>query len=662
MSPLNDLHRRLYSHDNEDLINREISPDSYKSDEKSLDGKSKEKPLDKKAEKSEESQESEEQSAKKENPVINQLETKSSENGNADMQKMNRIKKFKMAGSVLTAIFVIIGLVIVYVKYKQSAFSQENVVVEFQGDQDVKSGELFDYKLVIHNNNRVAINEAQIQIKYPEELVPTIMGYTQVNARGSFYIDVGKIKSRESKEYQLKFKAFASRENQVYLSTDFRYKPSNFSSVFNKEENHIINILGSIVDFSLVSQQEVSSGESSKMIAVLTNNTPNDISNLILKMSYPEGYSFGSSNLEKVAGIENSFKIPLLKANEKREVEILGSFAGEVDMIKKVIGEIGILSEESKFSSISLAEEIVKVIPSRIGVYQEIVSGVDADTQTTYLGTLLKYEINFKNNSSNPLLDLVLKEDIKTDLIDHSSVRVDLGFYDQEKQQIIWKASDVPVLKVLNPGESGSVAFDFMLKDSFVPKDGETNQTIATQAKISSLNVNTTLLANKELSSGDKLIKVNTNLDVLISGEFAGSVFKNNGPIPLRVGEETTFTIKVALKNNFNKIDKPSLTIKIPSGIIWKNSFHRSSGTVAFNERSHEIKWEPNALNSQVGYKYPAEELIFQIGVLPQSNQDGRDLVLVNSVEFQGFENFVEKNIVKKLKEFKLYQIRDYGF
>ena len=34
---------------------------------------------------------------------------------------------------------------------------------------------------------------AQIQIKYPEELVPTIMSYTQVNARGSFYIDVGNI-------------------------------------------------------------------------------------------------------------------------------------------------------------------------------------------------------------------------------------------------------------------------------------------------------------------------------------------------------------------------------------------------------------------------------------------------------------------------------------
>lgn len=664
MSPLSDLHRKLYSHDNEDLINREISPDSYKSEENLSTNKIGKEPLEKESGKVEKEKESQTPSVKKENkphPLNDQLEKETLSVG-IGMQKLARIKKFKIAGLALAVIFIAIVSIIIYVKYKQGAFSQENIKIEFQGDQAVKSGEILNFKLVIQNNNRAALNEAQIQIKYPEELNLILTDYTQANARGSFYIDIGKIKPRESKEYPLQFRAFAPRQNQIYLSTDFRYQPSNFSSVFNKEENHNIDLVGSIVDFSLVSQQEVSSGETLKMTAVLTNNTSEDISDLILEMNYPEGYSFQKSDLEKMIGTENGFTIPLLKGKEKKEIEILGSFVGEVDTVKKIIGKVGVLNKEAQFLVISLAEEAVRVIPSRIGIYQEIVSGIDVDTQTTYLGTLLKYKISFKNNSSNPLLDLVLKEDIKTNLIDHSSVRVDSGFYDEGKQQIIWKASDVPALKILNPGESGSVTFDFKLKENFIPDEDKTNQTVVTQAKISSLNVNTTLLKNKELSSEDKEIKINTNLEVLISGEFKGGAFKNNGPIPLRVGEETTFTVKVALKNNFNKITKPSLTIKLPSGIIWKDSFHRSSGTVVFNDRSHEITWEPSDLNSQIGYEYPSEELIFQIGVLPQSNQDGKDLTLVNSVEFQGFEQFVEKNIAKQLKKFNLNKITDYGF
>jgi hypothetical protein len=176
------------------------------------------------------------------------------------------------------------------------------------------------------------------------------------------------------------------------------------------------------------------------------------------------------------------------------------------------------------------------------------------------------------------------------------------------------------------------------------------------------LNIDTALLSNKEISSEPKEIKINTKLDVLVSGQFKGSVFNNSGPIPLKLGEETTFTVKVVLKNNFNKINNPGLTIKLPSGIIWKDSFHRSSGNVTFNERANELKWELNYLNTQIGYKFPAEELVFQIGLIPQSNQTNKDFPLINSLDFKGFETFVDKEITRNLKTFNLNMIDDYDF
>jgi len=274
----------------------------------------------------------------------------------------------------------------------------------------------------------------------------------------------------------------------------------------------------------------------------------------------------------------------------------------------------------------------------------------------------LKYRIDFKNNSTSPLLDLVLKEDLESDLIIGSSVRAKFGYYNQTKQEIIWKASDVPALKILNPGESGSVEFSFKLKDDLDLDSDDTNQALVTQAKISSLNIDTAILSDKEISSGEKEIKINTKLDISVFAQFEGGVFKNSGPMPFESGKETTLTAKVALKNNFNKINSPDLTIKLPSGIIWKDSFQRSSGTVTFNERSNELKWELNSLNSQVGYKYPLEELIFQIGVAPEASQINKDFPLINSVDFEGFETFVEKEIIRNLKAFNSSIIGKYDF
>ena len=636
MSPLNDLHQKLYNKNNDDLAKRKYSPDKYDI-EKNLKNENIEFDKD---------------------PIDNQLEKTHSGIETAVISKIDN-NKIKIILGIFGIIFLIIGAIIGFVRYKQSAFNQENVIVEFQGDNFVRSGEDLNYKLLIHNNNRVALKNTQIKIEYPEELTLVAMNFIKMSTLKSFYIEVGDMKPNETKDYQLKFNVFSPRGNQIYLNTNFRYEPSNFSSVFNNEANHSVDINGAVVDISLVSQQEATSGELLKMILSLTNNTANDLNDLILGMEYPEDFSLEQLGLVKTAGNKNKFKIPELKANSKLEIELLGNFKGSVDSIKKIIGMIGRLDDDGDFLEISLAEETIKVIPSRIVITQDLIKDVN---QGIYLGNILKYKINFKNNSSNPLGDLILKEKIKTDLINHASVIARAGYYDQEKQEILWKASDVPALKNLNPGESGSVEFEFKLKDSFNPEKDKTNQLISTQVNVSSLNINTSLPGGKEIYSENKELKINTNLDVSIYGEFTGDVFRNYGPIPLQVKEETTFTIKIALKNNFNKIDKPNLTITLPSGINWKNSFQRSSGTVTFNERTNELMWKLNSLNSQIGYEYPTEELIFQIGVKLQPNQIGHDVILVNSIKFKGFEHFVEKDIEMNMGEFKLSSIKDYAF
>ena len=157
-------------------------------------------------------------------------------------------------------------------------------------------------------------------------------------------------------------------------------------------------------------------------------------------------------------------------------------------------------------------------------------------------------------------------------------------------------------------------------------------------------------------------MKVETNLDVLVSGKHNNSVFNNTGPIPVKIGEETTFTVKVELKNSFNKINNPKITIKLPSGINWKNSYQRSSGEISFNERTNELFWELDEVEDFVGYSEPLEELVFQLGVVPQNDVSSNSIFLVKDVVFVGSDDFTGSTISKKVEDLTLRKVEDYEF
>jgi hypothetical protein len=137
---------------------------------------------------------------------------------------------------------------------------------------------------------------------------------------------------------------------------------------------------------------------------------------------------------------------------------------------------------------------------------------------------------------------------------------------------------------------------------------------------------------------GKNVILVDDMIDTGGTLAHAANLMNERGALSVRA----ICTHPILSGDAYDKIEKSSLSILLPSGIIWKNAFHRSSGSVVFNERSNELKWELNSIDPQVGYQYPAEELIFQIGIKPQSNQGDDDLNFINSIKFEGFENSSE--------------------
>jgi len=71
-----------------------------------------------------------------------------------DTGKIERNKTLKIGAIALGVILVIASLVVTYVKYSQSAFSQDRVSVKIDGPMQVNGSDDLKYTITFKNNNR----------------------------------------------------------------------------------------------------------------------------------------------------------------------------------------------------------------------------------------------------------------------------------------------------------------------------------------------------------------------------------------------------------------------------------------------------------------------------------------------------------------------------
>ncbi len=121
---------------------------------------------------------------------------------------------------------------------------------------------------------------------------------------------------------------------------------------------------------------------------------------------------------------------------------------------------------------------------------------------------------------------------------------------------------------------------------------------------------------------------------------FYDSPFKNMGPLPPRVREETTYVIRFQLTNTSNDLAEVTVRGILGGGVRWLGVEEHSAGTITFNEASGELVWRIPSLPAATGILRPSAQASFQVGITPAENQIGSSPLLVTAVEATGRDTF----------------------
>ncbi|MEK7085020.1 MAG: hypothetical protein AAB904_00660, partial [Patescibacteria group bacterium] len=280
---------------------------------------------------------------------------------------------------------------------------------------------------------------------------------------------------------------------------------------------------------------------------------------------------------------------------------------------------------------------------------------LDSERAAARPGEIVFVEAKFKNNLPVPVQNASVEVRISGNAVDERKIRAIKGDWRAATKSLVWNASSDPALQELATGEEGTLRLEFVfLNPPPIRASADKNFSAKLEARIFPEHVPPEYAGTDIAGESNLEIKLATDFQLARRGFYFSEILPNSGPMPPKVGEETTFTVVWSLTNSTNDIPELTLHASLPSYMTWKSIVQPTGAKISFNESTGEITWDVGELKAGTGFLRPAEEVAFQVGLIPGADLIGKAPELVGPVLASGTDVFAELPVEAKARELTL--------
>ncbi|MBI2024159.1 hypothetical protein HYT00_02115 [Candidatus Giovannonibacteria bacterium] len=538
-------------------------------------------------------------------------------------------KKFWILGVVLAAIlgggfyyFILINSV-----------SAKRIDTKINGPESIVGGERVTWEVVVSNNNKKALEGAQLSFEYPEGSKVLDEGVKGLHASKI----VGEIGPGKTERFVYSAFVYGFENEEKISNAILEYRPEDSRTILTKEFSSTVKITRSPVGVSFDMPQEILAGQETEIKINYVSNSESVLNNLVLQFEPPAGFSLKSANPSPEAG-GKSWALKDLNPGDSGSIAIKGILSGgdlEEKSFKATVGTKNEFGEVSLYgrgvASINLSKPFLEVDAK--------VNGQDAYDARP--GEILQVEVSYKNNLSVPVQNAVIEGVLSGKGFDEKQIRVEEGSYRAIDKKIIWNGSSLPALSQINPGQGGKIKFQFGISESPSIKTSSDKEFKTTINFTIRPGVIPPGVPGAELNGQDSMdVRLISRMQLVRKGFYYSAVISNSGPMPPRVGKETTFTVTLSLTNSSNDLENVIVKATLPAYVNWKSKILPVGSPVTFDQNTGAITWNVGQIKAGVGYTSPAKQLIFQIGFIPSPGQIGQAPELVSGILVQGKDKF----------------------
>lgn len=542
------------------------------------------------------------------------------------------------------AFFLIAIAISAYFIYGGSnVVSSKNIGIEIRGPATISGGEELSLQIAITNKNNVSIKLADLLVEYPDGT----RNATDVSKSLPRHREtLGTLAPGEVAQKTVKAVLLGSEDTKQDIKITVEYRIDGSNAIFFAEKTYVVTLISAPLSLLVSGIKEITSGQETDFTITITSNSNTIIKDALLSVEYPFGFEFKDAS-PLPSFTDSVWSLGDIQPEGKRIIKLHGVIVGENEEERVFRFSAGVKSErDEKELGVALTTFIKSIIIKKPFVGVSLALNGDQSSQyVSSIGDEIRADITWTNNMPVQVADGEIEVKLKGAPLDRFSISADNGFYNSSDNTITYSRETNSDLALLNPGESGRVAFSFSslgLSSGNVFKNPEIILDISIKGKRTSENQ----VPQEINSSITRTVKLASDLSLTSRAVHFVGPFTNTGPIPPASEKETTYTIVWTINNSSNTVDNARVVAALPSYVRWIGQFSPSNESITFNPVGGQIIWDAGSISPKSDVASSGQkEIAFQIGFLPSISQIGSAPTLVGEQTITGFDRFTETNI-----------------
>lgn len=524
------------------------------------------------------------------------------------MQQQTFFKKMFITACVFA---LIAGGVFIYSLFNGKAqLSGENVQVTVLAKTFADSGEEVSVRVTVINENPVPMEKARLILKYP-------LGTARdPQATRDIERDLGTVNPGEIRDETFSVELFGEQGTEKQLTALVEYQLQDSNATFEKIGQSSLTLRSSVASIVVTGPESILSGQIVPLRLVLSGNSSAVVQNTLLVTNYADGCIYEQSDTAPTLD-KNIWFLGDLQPGTQKEINLTLRCSGIVNTEKLIQFSLGKQSDanERVIESVYTNNRHIVRLNQAFLATTLVIGGKAFDgTVAIQQNRDVPIEINWENTSDVSINNAKIILQLSGNAYDPSRVRAGAGFFDSNNNTVVWTQNEIPQLQSIQPGQKGQFGI-----------------TLASRPGLNSLATLDLAVSLEGILFGGKVervvdaisvkVPVTTDVQLIPRVLYHSGPLQNSGPIPAKVGSETTYTIIWQIANSTNPVTQTTVRATLPTGIIWKNVVApvTESGTVTYNTVTREIVW--NAGTMPVGQE--ARSVAFKLGITPTTAMVG---------------------------------------
>jgi len=419
---------------------------------------------------------------------------------------------------------------------------------------------------------------------------------------------------------------------------ELSYQPGKITSTFTNQAEFSTKIISVPLILDLDLPNRLVSGQSFSFSLKYLNQGEVSFDNLQIQIDYPAGFTFQTAEPQPLKE-DRIWSLGDLMAGQEGKIFIQGNIQGEEGQVKSFQAQLGLFKEE-QFTPMAETVNALQISLSPLSVNQTVNGTTDYITQA---GQKLTYQIDYENTTDVGIRDVNITSKLEGSALDLTSLELREGSFDGASQTITWKASNLPALEFLGPHQSGQLAFSVKVKNPLpIANYSDKNFKIINIVKIDSPQPPLSLKDIEIAGQSQTITKVASQLTLQAKGYYSDDLIPNSGPIPPRVGQTTTYTIKWRLINTANDLDQVKVEAFLPPHVQWQNKISPTNADLEYDSQTGRLVWQVGDLPAATGILLPVKQIAFQVAITPGLAHLGSFVELAGQSKATGQDNFVD--------------------